>query len=218
LPPSFCISFTCQFRFSDFYQQTDHYIYVDIFFFVGGPALLTEIPAKIRWNAFWNNTWNNFLEHLVGGTKKKEKSAHMPAVLLARADICTLKCFHALELNTHRNSPQQNATKYPTKKRNPVKKNFLERKCVAAKVAKFRLIVFCVASAFRFFSFTVLCPENWGAATANVLTFFFNIVFSLCLIFFCIALMRSFLSVFLFSFFFLCEGKNWVSKLRSKSR
>jgi hypothetical protein len=42
--------------------------------------------------------------------------------------------------NTHRNSPQQNA----------------------AKVAKFRLIVFCVASAFRFFLLLFFVPKIGG--------------------------------------------------------
>jgi hypothetical protein len=95
----------------------------------------------------------------------------MPANLLARAHI-PFGALMPLSLNTHRNSPQQNATKYPLKRRNPVKKDILERKYVAAKVAKFWLFFSSLASAFRFFSFTVLCPENWGAATANLFTFF----------------------------------------------
>jgi hypothetical protein len=69
------------------------------------------------------------------------------------------------------------------------KKNFLERKCIAAKLAKFRPIVFYLESAFGFFSFTVLCPENWSGIGPGGLPpptfsplFFLNIVFSRCLV------------------------------------
>jgi hypothetical protein len=123
--------------------------------------------------------------------------------------------FMPLSLNTHRNSPQQNATKYPTKKRNPVKKDILERKYVAAKVAKFWLFFSAWQALFVFFSFTVLCPENWGAATANLFTFF-SIQFLAFVLFFlyradakfplCFALFFLFLCLFFVPFF--CCGRS----------
>jgi hypothetical protein len=111
----------------------------------------------------------------------------MPAVLLARADIPS-SAFMPLSLNAHRNS-QQNA-----------KKNFLERKCVAAKVAKFRLLVFCVASAFRFFLLLFFVPKI-GGLPPQTFSPFFPIWFLACVLFFLCCADAKF--PFCFSLFFL---------------
>jgi hypothetical protein len=75
-------------------------------------------------------------------------------------------------------------TKYSTGKRKPVKKDILERKYVAAKVAKFWLFFLSAWQALFVFFLLLFFVPKIGGLPPQTFSPFFNTVFSFCLIFF----------------------------------